>query len=542
MTNRDKVLRYLRSISPHAATNSQIRKATGVEPHQQVYQITQLLMGEGLIQGEQRGREWFFSVGEAQPISETHLRPESTHGMPPAPDDEPLLSRTVARLPRPSRTKVLSLIAACIVVLACAVLRAYFSVVEPRQMVMQARDWQEISFETDITGELSEADDPAITDLTGAGILAGESQYLLSGVTGAVHEPLPPRWMGGLTVTIEDIEVVLVEVSDWIWAVDCDADTGLYYVQLCSDDRCFDYKPPFEAVPSPLVHHVVYRSVRAETVLLSSATPGDAEVLPVLRILADEPTSFGWNMRRGCRVSIGRSYDWRSGTQNRLLLLERCEDERAFASLYDQAMDSEARLQYFSYGPPGGTSTLLLLPSSFEIQADGLGTIGDSGDDCMLLIRPAATGGVVQLVAQPQHPEVRFSIYLPGVDLSLEELLAEIEPTTREIALVGPAGKVAVGLETTKTDELSEVTMTFVDWPNLKWHNELLTSEDGEDTPQQFLSGRGMVNSVIVNGEEIVPTRWDRLAPDIRGALLTALGALLGATIAAVARLAVRQD
>ena len=68
MTNRDQVLGYLRSISPHPATNADIVEATGIEPHQQVYQLTQRLMREGLIHGQQRGHTWLFWVGEGESL------------------------------------------------------------------------------------------------------------------------------------------------------------------------------------------------------------------------------------------------------------------------------------------------------------------------------------------------------------------------------------------------------------------------------------------------------------------------------------------
>jgi len=540
MTNRDEVLGYLRSISPQAATNGQIRKATGVEPHQQVYQLTAKLVDAGLISGEKHGREWFFWVGEAYPISETLLPPESTHRLPPPPEDEPLSSRTMARLPKPSRTKVLSLTAACIVLLACAVLLAYFSAVEPGQMVMKARDWQEITFQTDITDEWRETHDPAVTNMTGAGIVAGESQYLLTGVTGAVHEPGPARWTGSVTVKAEEVEITVIEISRWQYAAYYDADSGLYYVRLCSDDQCIDYEPPFETLPSALLQHVAYRSARPETLLLSSAPVGNTTVLPALQIMANEPARFGWNMRRGCEVSLRRSFDGRSNARNKLVLHESCQDGRQFPSLWAEEMDGQAQLQYLSFAPLGGSSTLLLLPGSYQIQADGLGSIADSAEDYMLLIRAAGDGGAVQLVAQPQYLDVLFLVYLPITDPGMDESVAKIEPTTREVVILGPVGKIAIGLATTITDELSDVTVNFVDWPTFKWHNDLLSSEAGEVTPHQFLSGRGAVDSVIINGQETVPTRWDRLAPDIRGALLTALGALLGATITVVARLAVR--
>ena len=75
-TNRDRVLEYLRSIAPESATNSQIREATGIEPHQQIFQLTRELMEAGLIQGVQGMRanknEWAFRIDDssaARPVS-----------------------------------------------------------------------------------------------------------------------------------------------------------------------------------------------------------------------------------------------------------------------------------------------------------------------------------------------------------------------------------------------------------------------------------------------------------------------------------------
>jgi hypothetical protein len=59
-TNKERILDYLWSISPETATNAQIRDATGISSHQVVYMLTQELQRKGKIQGEKRGREWFF--------------------------------------------------------------------------------------------------------------------------------------------------------------------------------------------------------------------------------------------------------------------------------------------------------------------------------------------------------------------------------------------------------------------------------------------------------------------------------------------------
>jgi hypothetical protein len=67
-THRERILDYLWSISPDYATNSQIREATGIGSHQQVYLLTQELMYSHLIRGEQRGREWTFWADEAPAV------------------------------------------------------------------------------------------------------------------------------------------------------------------------------------------------------------------------------------------------------------------------------------------------------------------------------------------------------------------------------------------------------------------------------------------------------------------------------------------
>ncbi len=64
-TNKERVLDYLWSISPQAATNGEIRVGTGVNSHQQVYMLTRQLRHRGQIKGEQRGHEWFFWADES---------------------------------------------------------------------------------------------------------------------------------------------------------------------------------------------------------------------------------------------------------------------------------------------------------------------------------------------------------------------------------------------------------------------------------------------------------------------------------------------
>jgi hypothetical protein len=63
-TNVERVLDYLWSAGPQGATNAQIRNATSIEPHQQVYLITQALARKGSIVSHRDGHEWVFSISE----------------------------------------------------------------------------------------------------------------------------------------------------------------------------------------------------------------------------------------------------------------------------------------------------------------------------------------------------------------------------------------------------------------------------------------------------------------------------------------------
>jgi len=60
MTNEDKILNYLKSVSPKRLSNPDISKATGIRPHQQVFQITNLLLNKDQIEGIREGHTWKF--------------------------------------------------------------------------------------------------------------------------------------------------------------------------------------------------------------------------------------------------------------------------------------------------------------------------------------------------------------------------------------------------------------------------------------------------------------------------------------------------
>jgi hypothetical protein len=68
MTNKEKILAYLRYIAPNRVTNSELRQQTGIASHQQVYLLTQELMRLRQIAGAQVGSEWYFWA--ADPVAD----------------------------------------------------------------------------------------------------------------------------------------------------------------------------------------------------------------------------------------------------------------------------------------------------------------------------------------------------------------------------------------------------------------------------------------------------------------------------------------
>ena len=67
-TNAERILDYLWSVGPEGATNTQIREATAIQSHQQVYMLTQQLCNHGQIHSQRKGKEWVFFVSDSVEI------------------------------------------------------------------------------------------------------------------------------------------------------------------------------------------------------------------------------------------------------------------------------------------------------------------------------------------------------------------------------------------------------------------------------------------------------------------------------------------
>jgi hypothetical protein len=60
MSNKERILEFLRSVGPSGATNSEIVSGTGIKPHPQVFKLTRKLFEAGVIRGLKGDPEWRF--------------------------------------------------------------------------------------------------------------------------------------------------------------------------------------------------------------------------------------------------------------------------------------------------------------------------------------------------------------------------------------------------------------------------------------------------------------------------------------------------
>lgn len=133
-TNSERIVHYLRSVSPESATNSQIREATGISLYLQVHVLTQQLMRDGLIRGEQQGREWTFWADESPPAQLASRGRASRRDLTTA-VDERLTPRAFGDLAR-------------------AVMSKHFGVLlAPGQAAGVHKEWDMVSPDGDLVGD-----------------------------------------------------------------------------------------------------------------------------------------------------------------------------------------------------------------------------------------------------------------------------------------------------------------------------------------------------------------------------------------------------
>jgi len=86
MNNLDRVLDFIASEHPRRLTNSDIVSGTGIQPHQQVFQLTQKLLKAKRIRGIQSNNEWCFWMDEGQESNEKvipEVRSKSSQSLSP---------------------------------------------------------------------------------------------------------------------------------------------------------------------------------------------------------------------------------------------------------------------------------------------------------------------------------------------------------------------------------------------------------------------------------------------------------------------------
>jgi hypothetical protein len=322
---------------------------------------------------------------------------------------------------------------------------------------------------------------------------------------------------------VEDASITVFDLSNWLVAIPFDEASGRFYItgmyQDSSGEELFlDYRPPFREIPVALIDSIIYKSEVNETLTLRVPEGEWSSSDISVRILVEEPTFWGWNLRRGCNVTLRRHFNILSELENEVVVFEQCPSRRNFPTSDERRLDDKSEIHIMF-------ETLLLSPSVYTIETEGLGRINNTGER-QYLIMVNHPSGTPWLTAKPRGIEAALAMFPMNTIENTEAPLLEVEPTTKEVVIDGPSGKIAVGVNTVITDELSRLVVTQTAWITLYIINEFIVEEDGTQTQRQFLSSVGEVSSVLINGEQLVLTRWNELAPDVQGGVI---GAVIGA-------------
>ncbi len=120
-----------------------------------------------------------------------------------------------------------------------------------------------------------------------------------------------------------------------------------------------------------------------------------------------------------------------------------------------------------------------------------------------------------------------FSAHITEPTFQGDEPLVKIVPTTKQVTLSGAIGKLSLGLESVITDELSTISLYYKDWPQFVWQHGVLVDENGNMRFYQYLSEESLMDSVVVNGKEMVLTKWEKLPVELKSTILAAAVSLL---------------
>jgi len=450
---------------------------------------------------------------------------------------------------------------------------AFFTGVEPKALNVLARDWRSIEFVTRLANR--DLDNEMRPLRFRNSYITFETQHFTS-----FSGQLPPP-MSGESITLEPGKeqplalvsglVTLVDIESWSAETRYDESTAAYFLRLESlaQSNTVDFKAPFIDIPPVLASRIVFTSANYSSLILRtiiSPTYGfQYELLPHLQVLADKRLQLDWNLEDDCSVSLQRIYDAESRRENIVSGAEYCSDRYSNLPSFTSTPISEMlpslaqnTIPNFANNNPGWAASargaLVILPYGVAITGEGYSTIENRSPFSRTLIIAQATAKgakespivegatyIPSISAWPLRNTFSLQSYLeaaPSVEAfstesgytgTLYDTLMRLQPRSDEITLRGPIGRIATGLTSTSTDELSDVRLRYIGLPDFSMPTELVTTETGDEQLQRLLVGTGEVSSVKVNGEEVIPTRWESQGDEIKAAFIGGLIAIVTA-------------
>ena len=422
-------------------------------------------------------------------------------------------------------TKILLLI---LIMVGLTFITRYLFTPQPLLFHSISTDWQELNFTTSLKNEQNlNAQNIATVDLTGGGLIGGKAQLFGLSIGSQVNNDNRISWIDPFSIrSTNPLRLTLFNISDLSWFYDFDPEKERYFLTFRDNATriLFDWQAPFNQLPRELEDRIVYKSPDLETIILVPGDPDNWEnaiASPSVVMISDEPANFGWNLRRGCNEVISDQYDNIAGKQNSVYFKEVCPANREFEDPLLEAKDDRSRLRIAAGSRLQGFGSLVVIPQSLSMTIDNFGEVSDTGSDYLVFIDVNESGSLIEI--QPQANEFSYFINLVPDLFQKDDQLLSIDPTTKKMLIRGAVGKFALGTESTDSDELSSLDITFKDWPQFAEQTRFVRNDLGRDNLTRFFSGYGYVVSVKLNDVEFVKTPWANLSVEIRAAIISAL-------------------
>lgn len=397
---------------------------------------------------------------------------------------------------------------------------------KPKELRLLAKDWQVLSFQT--TGDYRLGKNGGVWGIAVGSRLSASTPYL---------KIEPYNFGGDFAASAENVNIRIFDVTGL--EITPQLLSSNYSLKFGGKTGAITVQNPLDLTDNKTFHDMeIYYSKTPRNLSLRSHLHEKDKMLswPSATIFSPISGTFFSHFRPVTQYTYRRRFDAYNQLDN---LLEVTEDYveidgRRFP-IYEWMQDENnkySQVYYIVDQVQDKTTGIILISQALQIFIDEKEFPSQEDRTYLILL---TTGNDLRVSVMPLDYGLHYSLSVFNPKSQYEGDLVTFNPISKEISVSGAAGKLSVGVNTIATDELSHMTLTISESTYLKsyvtWQNQVTGNDLGQPIVQQFLGLESVVDSVKLNGQELIPRYWESLSPELKGAIIGGLIAFLGSFI-----------